>query len=104
MKIKTRKIRNLAYAITLCFNTILFASEHAISQTNQNSPLAQPAVISPRDKIVISTFETRVQDYLKLRNELKAKAPKLSKDSTPEQIHAYRTNLEEALRAARAGA
>ena len=39
-----------------------------------------------------------------MRNQLKSKAPKLSKDSTPEEIHAYRTNLEQALRIARAGA
>lgn len=73
-------------------------------QTNRNSALAPPAVISPRDKLAIATFETQVQDYVKLRNQLKNKAPKLSKDSTPEQIHAYRTNLEQALRIARAGA
>jgi hypothetical protein len=66
--------------------------------------LAPPPVVSPRDKVAISKFETQVKDYVKLRNELKTRAPQLSKDSTPEQIHAYRTSLEQALRTARSGA
>ena len=59
---------------------------------------------SPADKAAIQMFEKQVNDYVDLRNKVKANAPKLSKDSTPEQIHAYRTALEESLRTARAGA
>ncbi|HEY3039364.1 MAG TPA: hypothetical protein VGJ66_11535, partial [Pyrinomonadaceae bacterium] len=42
--------------------------------------------------------------YVKLRESVKGKVPKLSKDSTPEQIAAYEKVSVEALRAARAGA
>lgn len=42
--------------------------------------------------------------YLKLRSQVKDKVPKLSKDATPEQIHAYRTAFEAAMRSARTGA
>jgi len=52
----------------------------------------------------IQIFEKQVNDYIALRNKVRANAPKLSKDSTPEQIHAYRTTLQDALRTARPNA
>ena len=76
----------------------------AIAQTTQTAALAPPAVITPADKATIQTFEKQVKEYVELRNKLKANAPKLSKDSTPEQLNAYRTALEESMRTARAGA
>lgn len=39
-----------------------------------------------------------------MRNRIKAKGPRLSKDSTPEQIAAFEKASSESLRAARAGA
>ena len=60
---------------------------------------------SEAEKQTVATFEKRVKEYLKLRNDIKSKLPtKLSKDSTPEQIHAYMTSFEDGVRAARAGA
>lgn len=50
------------------------------------------------------SFEKRVKDYVKMRNRIKAKGPRLSKDSTPEQINAFEKASSESLRAARAGA
>ena len=79
-----------------------FLSTTAIAQNNQ--ALAPPAVISPADKAAIQTFEKQVSSYVDLRNKVKENAPKLSKDSTPEQIHAYRTALEQSLQSARANA
>ena len=70
----------------------------------QNKSALAPPAISPADKAAIQTFEKQVNDYINLRNKLRENAPKLSKDSTPEQIHAYRTALEQSLRSARAGA
>lgn len=40
---------------------------------------------------------------MKLRTGVKAKLPKLSTDSTPEQLESYRKSFEERLRAARSG-
>ena len=80
----------------------LFLATTAVAQTQ--SALAPPAVISPADKTAIQTFEKQVNEYVDLRTKLKANAPKLSKDSTPEQIHAYRTALEQSLRSARTNA
>ncbi len=76
----------------------------ALAQSDQKSALAPPAVVSPADKTTIQVFEKQVKDYVALRNKLRENAPKLSKDSTPEQIHAYRTALEKSLQTARAGA
>ena len=75
----------------------------ALGQSTQNAALAPPAVVSAADKAAIETFEKQVKEYVQLRDKVKANAPNLSKDSTPEQIHAYRTTLEQSLRTARAG-
>jgi hypothetical protein len=45
-----------------------------------------------------------VKEYVKLRASVKAKVPKLAKDSTPEQIQAAESAFVVALRTARAGA
>lgn len=63
------------------------------------------AQVSDAEKQTIATFEKRIKEYVKLRNQVKEKLPtKLSKDSTPEQIHAYMNLFEDGVRAARAGA
>ena len=90
------------YCKYLCLVVCALLSTSAFAQNNQ--ALAPPAVISPADKTTIQTFEKQVKDYVDLRNKVRENAPKLSKDSTPEQIHAYRTALEQSLRSARAGA
>jgi hypothetical protein len=64
---------------------------------------AQPE-LTPAEKESIKGFEERVRQYVKLRESVKGKLPKLSKDSTPEQIAAFEKASVEALRTARAGA
>ncbi|HSE33182.1 MAG TPA: hypothetical protein VLA93_16530 [Pyrinomonadaceae bacterium] len=59
---------------------------------------------SVSDKQAIRVFESEVQEYVKLRNQVKDKVPKLSKDATPEQIQTFMTSFQEATRAARMGA
>jgi hypothetical protein len=83
---------------------LILASGVAVAQKTQNAALAEPVVVSPADKAAIETFEKHVKGYIALRNKVRENAPKLSKDSTPEQIHAYRTTLEQSLRNARANA
>ena len=85
----------------------LLLSVAVVSKTpaqTQSAALAPPPVTSPADKAAIETFEKQVKEYVQLRNKLKDDAPKLSKDSTPEQIHAYQKTLEQSLRAARTSA
>jgi len=61
------------------------------------------AAISAKDKRTIAMFEGRVKQYLNLRNRIRDRLPKLSKDSTPEQIHAHMLAFQEAVRSARVG-
>ncbi len=61
------------------------------------------ASISAKDKQTVATFEKRVKTYVKLREGVEQKMPKLSKDATPEQIEAHKTTLQERVRARRAG-
>lgn len=82
---------------------LLISSSAVVAQNDQKAALAPP-VVSPADKVVIQAFEKQVKEYVSVRNKLKESAPKLSKDSTPEQMQAYRTALEQSLRSARAGA
>jgi hypothetical protein len=88
----------------LCVGVLLAVASASSAQQSQNAALAPPAVVTPADKTTIQMFEKQVNAYVELRNKVRATAPKLSKDSTPEQINAYRTALEESLRNARAGA
>lgn len=62
------------------------------------------AAISAKDKQTIAAFEKRAKNYVRLRERLEQTMPKLSKDATPEAIEAYKTALQEKVRAARAGA
>jgi len=85
-------------AVTASGSALLIASSpQAVEQL-------KPPPVSTADKRTLVAFENRVKSYVKLRNALKAKLPKLSKDSTPEQIESYRKTFEERMRAARVGA
>ena len=59
---------------------------------------------SDSEKQAIKIFQREAQEYVSLRNQVREKLPKLSKDATPEQIQTFMTSFEEATRAARAGA
>lgn len=103
MKDKIRKSHAQLCSLGLC---LLLAGIAAVrTQAQQNKPVITPATVNVEaDKQAISVFEGRVKEYVSLRNQVKDKLPKLSKDSTAEQIDAYRTSLEKALRVARGGA
>lgn len=62
------------------------------------------AGVSPQAKQTIAAFEKRVKDYVSLREGLEGKMPKLSTDSTPEQIEAHKKAFQETVRTARGGA
>ena len=89
---------------TLGLLVSLAGVDASLGQKTENAALAPPPVVSAADKAAIETFEKQIKAYVELRNKVRENAPKLSKDSTPEQIHAYKTVLEQSLRSARAGA
>lgn len=97
-------MRSQTFRYCLCLIVFVAGVEVAFAQQTENAALAPPAVVSASDKTAIQMFEKQVNEYVALRKKVGANVPKLSKDSTPEQIHAYRTALEESLRNARAGA
>ncbi len=82
---------------TSASRTLVKASVQQPVQQLQSPP------VSSADKRTIVAFENRVKAYMKLRDRIKAKLPKLSKASTPEQIESYRKSFEAQVRAARAG-
>jgi hypothetical protein len=84
--------------------SLVWGAGFAVAQKTQNAALTEPVVVSPADKAAIDAFEKQVKEYIDLRNKVRANAPKLSKDSTPEQLNAYRTALELSLRNARPNA
>lgn len=61
-------------------------------------------VLSAKDKQTVADFDERVKSYVKLREGVEGKLPKLSKDSTPEQIEAHKKVFQEAVRSARSAA
>jgi hypothetical protein len=75
----------------------------AASGYSQQSAVTAPPVLTPQEKLMVATFNRRVKDYLKQRQRVAKKLPKLSKEATPEQIEAYQKSFVEALRAMRAG-
>jgi hypothetical protein len=97
-----RKKRYFCLLVVVC--SLVWGASLAVAQKTQNAALAEPVVVSPADKAAIDVFEKQVKDYIVLRNKVRANAPKLSKDSTPEQINAYRTTLQDSLRSARPNA
>ena len=60
-----------------------------------------PGVASGNPEQAISIFRKNVKEYVKLREKIEGRLPKLSKDSTPEEIQAHKTTFEEKVRAAR---
>jgi hypothetical protein len=82
----------------LCAPPLLFAQQTAGQQPD---PLDSLPV---KDREMVVAFQERVKDYTKLREAIEAKMPKLSKESTPEEIEAHKKSFEERVRAARTGA
>jgi ABC-type transporter MlaC component len=86
--------------LTVTLATAVNAQKKVVDQIAKTE---QPE-ISPAEKQIIKAFDERVKQYMKVRASVKEKAPKLAKESTPEQIQANEKAFIEALRAARTGA
>ena len=74
----------------------------AAAQTS-SSPAAQ-VTVPPEHKAAFAAFEARVKEYVKLRESIDGKLPKLSKDAKPEEIEAHKMAFQKAVQAARASA
>ena len=81
----------------------------AIAVSGQDGSTAsskqQPvATLSAHDRQIVDTFEQRVKEYAKLREDLEAQMPKLSKEARPEEIELHKKQFQERVRAARTSA
>jgi hypothetical protein len=56
------------------------------------------------NKQTADAFEKRVKSYVKLREGIEEKMPKLSTEAKPEEIEVHKKKLQESVRAARSGA
>lgn len=101
-KINKRTVFAVVAGISLCL-VVLSVSSVACSVRGQEKTSTQ-AGVSAKDKRVVTAFEERTKGYVKLREEIEGKMPKLSKESTPEQIQAHKTALEVKVRMARINA
>src|SRR5688572_16147127 len=92
----------LGIRVTFCcvFLAISLTAGAAFFEQKQDSQ----AATSDKYKSTIASFEKRVKEYVKVREQIEEKLPKLSKDSTPEQIQAHETAFLAAVRAANVGA
>jgi hypothetical protein len=101
------QFRALMNKKTLC-TAIMFAFAAVLSPLSLSGVgfPRQPrqVAVSANQKETVATFERRVKDYVKQRERIRKKVPKLSKGSTPEQIEANEEAFAQALRAARASA
>jgi hypothetical protein len=95
---ETIKIRAVLASL-LAILSLAFATSSFAQQT-QKAPVAA----SDRDAQAIADFEKGVKEYVTLREGLEDQMPKLSPQSTPEQIEAHLKAFREIVRKARAGA
>ena len=64
----------------------------------------QTPALSANDQAIVKTFENRAKEYVKLREQLEEKMPKLSQEAKAEEIQAHKKQFQERVRAARVGA
>lgn len=88
-------------ALLLCLLCSAPASNAQETAAQQPDPL-DSLPVKDREKVV--AFQERAKDYAKLRESIEAKMPKLSKESTAEEIEAHKKAFLERVRAARTDA
>ena len=100
MNQENRKRTHFAVGLPAALLLSLVLSPLASARQTQD---AQP-VLSEKDKQTVAAFDERVKVYVKLREGLEEKLPKLSKDAKPEEIEAHKKTFQQLVQSARAGA
>lgn len=83
---------------------LAFSLIPSTGQTLQQQKTGSQSSLSAKNKQAVDAFEKRVKQYAKMRERIEEQMPKLSKESTAEEITAHKKSFEEKVRAARAGA
>lgn len=89
-------------ALTLCLTAlpVLLTADVTLAGQKQDA-----RAIGPNERhLVVKAFEERAKEYVKKREGIEEKMPKLSKDAKPEEIETHKKSFQEAVRAARTGA
>lgn len=100
---RTRRAVGVSAALLL---TLLLPAWAAHAQTGQAGQSAQTgqdaqANLSEKDRQTVAAFDERVKAYVKMREALEEKLPKLPKDAKPEQIDAHKKSFQKLVRNAR---
>ncbi len=104
-KIKSRAAITLrtafAVGVSLALLTVVTSAplSAASSLSRQDS-----TVVLTKEQRAVAAFIERVKEYVRRREALEEKLPKLSKESKPEDIEAHKTTFQDVVRADRAGA
>ena len=64
----------------------------------------QTPALSASDRAIAKAFENRAKEYVKLREQVEEKMPKLSQEAKAEEIQSHKQQFQERVRAARVGA
>jgi len=101
---KPISIKPTGYALRAAYllGSFIICAAAAIGSVAQKPATSPPS--AAKDRKTVATFLNRSKAYVKQRNRVEAKLPKLSKDSTPEQIVVHKKSFEEGVRLARVGA
>ena len=97
------QVAAFAGAALLFFLTSLFPARTLRTSAQQKESIGNQSV-SDRAAPSVTAFTERVKQYVKLREQLEGKLPKLSSESKPEEIEAHQAAFAESIRTARAGA
>lgn len=105
MKYENRKRTRLAVGVSAAFLlALVLAPLTARAQGATAATQDAQANLSEKDKQTVAAFDERVKAYVKMREGLEEKLPKLPKDATSEQIERHKTSFQEIVRNARVGA
>jgi hypothetical protein len=103
MQTKIKKQNVFVIGVTLVLG-LAFSLIPTAGQTLQQQKSDSQSSLSAKDRQAVEAFEKRVKQYAKMREQIEEQMPKLSKESTSEEIQAHKKAFEEKVRAARAGA
>jgi hypothetical protein len=104
MKHKMNRAVGFVVSVSVMFGLTFSPVQLTAGQTPGAAQADSLDGLSAKQRETVVAFQERAKDYSKLRESIEDKMPKLSKESTPEQIDAHKKAFEERVRAARAGA
>lgn len=91
----------LASVVLFCLAALSFSSPVASSEAQTQD---SQSALTAQEQETVAAFVKRVKDYVKMREKLEEKLPKLSKEAEAEEIKTHLVKFTDMVREARAGA